>query len=146
MATAVDTCPKGVGKRDVVHDWPTSVFHVMLENDGFLNVQLEDAWWDVGVAYANVDHHWSDITCEHPKTHAKYVFDLVVWWGAIQGLDEWGGCSRVVEGVAILPSTHPSTRAASQMRVSMVHRFFYLALTRVEIPPRAPAVGVSGTF
>jgi hypothetical protein len=32
------------------------------------------------------DHRRLDITCEHPKTHAKYVFDFVVWWGASQGL------------------------------------------------------------
>jgi hypothetical protein len=45
----------------------------------------------VGAAYGDVDHRRPDITCEHPKTHAKYVFDLVVWWGASQGIDEWGG-------------------------------------------------------
>ena len=55
---------------------------MVLENAGFLNVQLEDDWWDVGAAYGDVDHHRPDITCEHPKTHAKYVFDVVVWWGA----------------------------------------------------------------
>ena len=32
------------------------------------------------------------------------------------------------------------------MRVSMVHRFFYLALTRGEIPPRAARGRVPGTF
>jgi hypothetical protein len=41
-----------------------------------------------GAAYGDEDHRRPDITCEHPKTHAKYVFDLVVWWGASQGLDE----------------------------------------------------------
>jgi hypothetical protein len=35
-------------------------------------------WWDVGVTYGNVDHRRPDITCEHPTTHAKYVFDIVV--------------------------------------------------------------------
>jgi hypothetical protein len=73
-----------------VHDAISSVFHVLRGNAGFLNVQLEDDWWDVGVAYGDVDHHRPDTTCEHPKTHAKYVFDVVVWWGASQGLDEWG--------------------------------------------------------
>jgi hypothetical protein len=63
----------------------------MLENAGFLNVELEDVWWGVGATYGDEDHHRPDITCEHPTTHAKYVFDLVVWWGASQGLDEWGG-------------------------------------------------------
>jgi hypothetical protein len=38
------TCPKGAGKRGAVHDAISSVFQVLLENAGFLNVQLEDAW------------------------------------------------------------------------------------------------------
>jgi hypothetical protein len=58
-------------------------------------VQLKDAWWDAGAAYGDVDHRRPDITCEHPTTHAKYVFDVVVWWRASQGLDKWGG-SHVV--------------------------------------------------
>jgi hypothetical protein len=28
--------------------------------------------------YGDEDHRRPDITCEHPTTHAKYVFDLVV--------------------------------------------------------------------
>jgi hypothetical protein len=58
------------------------------QNAGFLNVEVEDVWWDAGAAYGDEDHRRPDITCEHAKTHAKYVFDLVVWWGASQGLDE----------------------------------------------------------
>ena len=50
----------------------------MLENAGFLNVELEDVWWGVGATYGDEDHHRPDITCEHPTTHAKYVFDIVV--------------------------------------------------------------------
>ena len=76
----------------------------MQENAGFLNVKLEDVWWDVGVAHGDEDHHRPDITCEHPKTHAKYVFDLVVWRerGARRvGREPGGGCSGVVEGVAL---------------------------------------------
>ena len=61
---------------------------MLLENAGFLNVHLEDAWWDAVAAYGDVDHHRPHITYEHPKTHAKYVFNVVVWWGASQGLDE----------------------------------------------------------
>ena len=45
----------------------------------------------MGAAYGDVDRRRPDIICEHPKTHAKYVFDVVVWWGASQDLDEWGG-------------------------------------------------------
>ena len=37
------TCPKGARKRGVLHDALSSVFQLMLENAGFLNVQLEDA-------------------------------------------------------------------------------------------------------
>ena len=84
---------------------------MLLKNASFLNVQLyiEDASWDVGAAYGDVDHHHQDITCEHPTTHAtEYVFDVVVWWGASQGLDEWVGArwwelvsSGVVEDVAL---------------------------------------------
>jgi hypothetical protein len=54
-------------------------------------VHLDDAWRDVGAAYGDVDHRRPDTTCEHPKTHAKYVFDVVVWSGASPGLDEWAG-------------------------------------------------------
>ena len=64
---------------------------MLSKNDGFLNVQLEDAWWDAGAAYGDADHRRPDITCEHPKTHAKYIFGVVVWWGVSKGLDEWGG-------------------------------------------------------
>jgi hypothetical protein len=85
------TCSKGAGKRGVVHDWLSAIFQVMLANAGVLHVELEDVWWDVGAAYGDEDHRRPDITCEHPTTHAKYVFDLVVWWGASAGLDEWGG-------------------------------------------------------
>ncbi len=60
-------------------------------------MQLEDAWWDAGAAYNDADHRRPDITCEHPKTHAKYVFDVVVWWGASKGLDEWGGSKAAAE-------------------------------------------------
>jgi hypothetical protein len=40
---------------------------------------LDDAWWGVEGAYGDVDHLRLDITCEDPKTHAKYVFDVIVW-------------------------------------------------------------------
>jgi hypothetical protein len=80
-----------VGQRGVVHDWISAVFQVMLENAGFLHVVLEDVWWDAGAAYGDADHRRPDITCVHPTTRAKYVFDVVVWWGASAGLDEWGG-------------------------------------------------------
>ena len=85
------TCPKGAGQRGIVHDWISAVFQVMLENAGFLHVVLEDVWWDAGAAYGDADHRRPDITCVHPTTRAKYVFDVVVWWGASAGLDEWGG-------------------------------------------------------
>ena len=88
------TCSKGAGKRGVVHDWLSAIFQVMLENAGFLHVELEDVWWDVGAAYGDADHRRPDITCVHPTTRAKYVFDVVVWWGASVGLDDFLGPDR----------------------------------------------------
>ena len=88
---AVSSCPKGAGPRGIVHDDIADVFVVLLKNAGFVGVEYEDAWWDAGAAYEDSDHRRPDITARHPVTGVKYVFDVVVWWGASQGLDEWGG-------------------------------------------------------
>ena len=87
---AVSSCQKGVGPRGHVHDDIADVFVVLLKNAGFDNVVYEDVWWDAGAAYDDSEHRRPDITCKHPVTGVKLVFDVVVWWGASAGLGEWG--------------------------------------------------------
>ena len=82
--------PKGAGPRGHVHDDIADVFVVLLKNAGFVNVVYEDVWWDSGAAYDDSEHRRPDITCKHPVTGVKLVFDVVVWWGASAGLGEWG--------------------------------------------------------
>ena len=79
---AVSSCPKGVGPRGHVHDDIADVFVVLLKNAGFVDVEYEDVWWDSGAAYDDSEHRRPDITCKHPVTGVKLVFDVVVWWGA----------------------------------------------------------------
>jgi hypothetical protein len=57
---------------------------------GFVDDECEDVWWDAGAAYEDSEHRRPDITCRHPVTGVKLVFDVVVWWGASAGLGEWG--------------------------------------------------------
>jgi hypothetical protein len=45
---------------------------------GFVDVEYEDVWWDVGAAYEDIEHRRPDITCRHPITGVKLVFDVVV--------------------------------------------------------------------
>jgi hypothetical protein len=73
-----------------VHDDIADVFVVFLKNVGFVDVEYEDVWWDVGVAYEESEHRQPDITCRHATTGVKQVFDVIVWWGASAGLGEWG--------------------------------------------------------
>jgi hypothetical protein len=61
---------------------------VLLNNVGFVDV--EDVWRDAGAAYEDNEHRWPNITCKHPVTGVKLVFDVVVWWGVSAGLGEWG--------------------------------------------------------
>ena len=76
--------------RGHVHDDIVDVFVVLSKNAGFVDVEYEDVWWDAGVAYEDSEHQRPDITIKHPVTGVKLVFDVVVWWGAIAGLGEWG--------------------------------------------------------
>jgi hypothetical protein len=46
--------------------------------------------WDADSAYDDSEHRRPDITCKHPVTGVKLVFDVVVWWGVSAGLGEWG--------------------------------------------------------
>eukprot|EP01052_Picozoa_sp_SAG31_P019947 SAG31_NODE_1478_length_8183_cov_5.227992_7_plen_263_part_00 len=87
---AVGTCRKGAGVRTRVHDEVAEVLMAMLTNAGFVDVKLEDKWWDVVVAYDDADHRRPDITCLHPVTRAKWVLDVVIFWGDSKGVDEDG--------------------------------------------------------
>ena len=49
-------CTKGAGHHGWVHDRLTDVILVMLQNVGYLDVWLEDQWWDAGAAYTNANH------------------------------------------------------------------------------------------
>ena len=62
----------------------------VLDNAGYLEVQLEDVWWDAGAAYGDVDHRCRDITYIHPRFGKKLVLDVVVWWGSSRGQEGEG--------------------------------------------------------
>ena len=85
------TCTKGAGMRGIVHDRIVDIVMVLLENAGFDKVKTEDLWWDAEAAYSDADHRRPDVTCVHPVTGEKLVFDVVVWWGASKGFREDGG-------------------------------------------------------
>jgi len=88
------TCSKGAGKRTITHDNIQDVFIVLLKNAGFDDVVEEDVWWDAAAAYTDEDHRRPDITCRHPVTGEKLVFDIVVWWGRGEGTHTRGGARR----------------------------------------------------
>ena len=77
--------------RGIVHDRIVDVVMVLLENAGYDKVQTEDLWWDAEASYSDADHRRPDVTCVHPVTGEKLVFDVVVWWGASKGSLEGGG-------------------------------------------------------
>eukprot|EP01052_Picozoa_sp_SAG31_P030100 SAG31_NODE_3059_length_4678_cov_1.833657_1_plen_129_part_00 len=75
--------------RTRVHDEAAEVLMAMLTNAGFVDVKLEDKWWDVA-AYDDADHRRPDITCLHRVTRAKWVLDVVIFWGCSKGVDDDG--------------------------------------------------------
>jgi hypothetical protein len=85
----VSFCPKGVGPRGHVHDDIADVFVVLLKNAGFVDVEYEDVWWDVGAAYEDSEHRRRVVVCTGDRLHCLHR-RVVVWWGVSAGLEEWG--------------------------------------------------------
>eukprot|EP01050_Picozoa_sp_SAG11_P028036 SAG11_NODE_7342_length_1158_cov_1.710104_1_plen_208_part_00 len=68
----------------------------MLQNAGFIDVRLEDMNWDAAARYDEADHRRPDIsTCLHPVTRAKWVLDVVVWWGDSEGVIDGAGAAAI---------------------------------------------------
>ena len=103
--------------RGIVHDRIVDIVMVLLENAGFDKVKTEDLWWDAEAAYSDADHRRLDVTCVHPVTGEKLVFDVVVWWGASKGFREDGGAvaasQREVEAAAVREGNVGAVRRAA---------------------------------